>query len=108
MYILTTSIVLPSVSSSMMIVAQVQALVSFGAIWWTQFLNDVNVLAQHVASTAGDLTEVLPRHFSNCFELHKYKVANKRHVHISGKHFAWSLTERDQESSRLRASASNL
>ena len=40
------------------------------------------------------------------YGLCKHQVTSKRCVDITGRHYACKLTERDQESSRLRASAS--
>ena len=57
---------------------------------------------QYVAGTGLYKQSNLP----NSYELRKYQLANERCVDISGRHFACTLTERDHESSRLRASVS--
>ena len=44
--------------------------------------------------------------FINSYGLRRYQVTNKRCVDISGRRFACTLTEKDRESSRMRASAS--
>ena len=44
--------------------------------------------------------------FVASYELHRYQVTNQRCVDISGRRFACTLTERDRESSKLRARAS--
>ena len=69
--------------------------------WWTQLRNDGNVPTHNYVASSICLDV-----FVNRYGLHRYQVTNKRCLDISGRRFAFTLTERLRESSRLRASAS--
>ena len=63
---------------------------------------------QYATSTAYDRTVEFARYFANSYKLHKYQITNEGCVAVIGKRDAGTLTERNWESSCLRAAASLL